>query len=297
MKDTFPDPDQVAETHFIGPDTTRKIVEYFDFPFMLEKHGIVSAGHTHARKGNCFVRNDPLFSQILVCASGEGVILLNGRWHPCSPGTAYITPARARHAYFAAPGKHWEFSWIIYKDTGPENFAEGFSKGQPYEKQVEPELLSFPLQGLYEEATHWQDEIVMQSWIHLANTYVRRALVGDEIDPRLRRLWVQVEDELAHSWDCETMARIANVSEEHLRRLCLQAYSRSPMQRLKWMRIKYASELLLYSNLSIEKIAEEVGYNDAASLTRAFKKSRGLSPAKYRRNIRTQSFEKAAIAS
>ena len=263
---------------------------------MLEKHGIVSAGHTLARKGNFFVRIKPLFSQILVCVSGEGIILLDGRWHLCRPGTAYITPAHAKHAYFAAPGKSWEFSWIIYQDTGPENFAEAFSKGRPYQKQVEPELLSFPLQGLYEEAAHWQDEIVMNSWIHLANTYVRRALVGDQIDPRLRRLWMLVENELAQPWNCAEMSRIANISEEHLRRLCWQAYSKSPMQRLKWLRIRYASELLLYSNYSIEKIAEEVGYNDAASLTRAFKKSHGLSPAKYRRNIRTQSFEKAALA-
>ena len=158
---------------------------------------------------------------------------------------------------------------------------------RPYTKSVDADLLCHPLLGLYGEASHWQDEAVLESWIKLINTYVRRALVGGGVDPRLRRLWRKVEGSLGAQWDCRSMAEIAGVSEEHLRRLSHQAHSQSPMQRLKSLRMNYVAELLAYSNLSIEKISEEVGYTDAASLARAFQQSLGVPPGRYRRRVRS----------
>ncbi|MBK1879316.1 AraC family transcriptional regulator [Pelagicoccus mobilis] len=287
MSQTYPDPQRLEETHFTGRDTFRRSTEHSDYPKMREKHGMLAAGHTVARQGNLFVRLNPSFSQILVSYAGEGVMLIDDRWMPLYPGHAYITPAGAKHAYFAKPDATWEFSWVIYEGTGPNSLGSAFKTEGPYMIEVQNNLLNQPLIGLYNESMHWHDEMVMDSWIQLLDTYVRRALTSEEIDPRLRRLWLKVSENLSHPWNCVNMAEEAKMSEEHLRRLCHQNYSQSPIQRLRSLRIKYASELLLYSNLSIEQISEEVGYNDAASLYRSFLKIRGVSPGKYRRQVRS----------
>ena len=44
-----------------------------------------------------------------------------------------------------------------------------------------------------------------------------------------------------------------------------------------------ARELLVSSTLSITRIAQELGYSDAANFSRAFRKLQGLSPSDYRR--------------
>ena len=40
--------------------------------------------------------------------------------------------------------------------------------------------------------------------------------------------------------------------------------------------------------LSIEEIAEKVGYNDYFYFTKVFKKNTGISPSKYRKNLLMQ---------
>lgn len=50
-------------------------------------------------------------------------------------------------------------------------------------------------------------------------------------------------------------------------------------------RIQKAKELLLDDKLSIEEIAEKVGYNDYFYFLKAFKKNTGTSPSKYRKSI------------
>lgn len=50
-------------------------------------------------------------------------------------------------------------------------------------------------------------------------------------------------------------------------------------------RIQRAKELLADSKLSIDMIAEKTGYNDYFYFTKVFKKTVGMSPSKYRKNL------------
>ena len=51
------------------------------------------------------------------------------------------------------------------------------------------------------------------------------------------------------------------------------------------LRIQRAKELLRDESLSIQEIAEIVGYNDYFYFTKVFKKVEGISPSKYRKEM------------
>ena len=51
-------------------------------------------------------------------------------------------------------------------------------------------------------------------------------------------------------------------------------------------RIQKAKELLEDDRLSVEQIAEMVGYRDYFYFTKVFKKTEGVSPSSYRKNRR-----------
>ena len=51
------------------------------------------------------------------------------------------------------------------------------------------------------------------------------------------------------------------------------------------LRIQRAKELLRDESLSIQEIAEQVGYNDYFYFTKVFKKAQGISPSKYRKSL------------
>lgn len=74
-----------------------------------------------------------------------------------------------------------------------------------------------------------------------------------------------------------SMARLSEMIKEHLK-VNFSDYIAS-------LRIQRAKELLRDESLSIQEIAEIVGYNDYFYFTKVFKKVEGISPSKYRKSI------------
>jgi len=56
------------------------------------------------------------------------------------------------------------------------------------------------------------------------------------------------------------------------------------------LKIETAKELLAASNLSIQEVAFQVGYQDQANFTRLFKKVLNLTPKAYRAMVRKKLF-------
>lgn len=68
------------------------------------------------------------------------------------------------------------------------------------------------------------------------------------------------------------------------------AVGRTPLEYLQEMRINIARDLLKTSNLSINEIADRVGYQDAGYFTILFKKLLATSPNDYRKTVRAKLF-------
>src|SRR4051794_32462150 len=97
------------EVNNTGPATREWLVTEQRCP--LRAHGFGLAGRSRARDGFFFLRPAPPFAQILACISGHGEVLVGGKWEPCGPGHAYLTPFGVRHAYRAIPGESWRVAW------------------------------------------------------------------------------------------------------------------------------------------------------------------------------------------
>lgn len=84
--------------------------------------------------------------------------------------------------------------------------------------------------------------------------------------------------------DLNTLAQILHMSERTLKRR-LQAEGQSYQRLLDATRYQHACDLLHNINLSVEAVAQSLGYQDPANFTRAFRKWSGLSPRDWRRDI------------
>jgi transcriptional regulator GlxA family with amidase domain len=65
-----------------------------------------------------------------------------------------------------------------------------------------------------------------------------------------------------------------------------QATQKTPLAYLQSLRIESAKSLLETQNVPLEKVVQQIGYEDLSSFTRLFKKSTGLSPSQYRKKFR-----------
>jgi transcriptional regulator GlxA family with amidase domain len=63
----------------------------------------------------------------------------------------------------------------------------------------------------------------------------------------------------------------------------------SPLSYVQTLRIEEAKQLLETSNIAVEQVGREVGYEDAASFRRLFRRLSGLGPSDYRRKFQPPS--------
>jgi transcriptional regulator GlxA family with amidase domain len=95
------------------------------------------------------------------------------------------------------------------------------------------------------------------------------------------------EDNMAAAPRLSAVARQANVSTSHLRRLYRSVLRGSPRGEFAKRRFSRAKYLLAVTSLAIAEIATATGYGSASSFSRAFRNGVGVSPDGWRRKQRT----------
>jgi transcriptional regulator GlxA family with amidase domain len=104
---------------------------------------------------------------------------------------------------------------------------------------------------------------------------------GDELVTKLSAF---VENSLPNVPNIRQLAREACMSERTLARHVVAATGLPPLALVQHVRLAKARTLLEASRLSVDKIAELVGYSDATALRRLMKKALGATPSRLRRN-------------
>lgn len=83
----------------------------------------------------------------------------------------------------------------------------------------------------------------------------------------------------------ENIAHQSGLSYEYITRLFQRYESKSPGQYLMDLKINKALELLQSDELTIQEIAEQIGYSDPFTFSKAFKRYIGTAPTHYRKSI------------
>jgi AraC-like DNA-binding protein len=100
----------------------------------------------------------------------------------------------------------------------------------------------------------------------------------DDLVMRVRQMILEQNNEL---WSENAIADRLNVTGRTLRNQ-LRRNGTSYQKILDSLREQIAQDDLMHSTLNIGEIAEHVGYSDARSFRRAFKKWTGMTPDEYR---------------
>lgn len=87
----------------------------------------------------------------------------------------------------------------------------------------------------------------------------------------------------------KTVSEVCNITPEHLSRLFKSETGLNYNDYLNSIRIKHAEKLLsVPSAMSIFEIAMECGFNDSNYFSSVFKKTKGISPYKYRKELQNK---------
>ncbi len=79
------------------------------------------------------------------------------------------------------------------------------------------------------------------------------------------------------------MADYIGINRTYLTSIFKEKMDKSPQEFLMQVRMSKACELLLNTDVPINVVAREVGYEDQMAFSKMFRKKNGLSPDQYRK--------------
>jgi AraC-like DNA-binding protein len=104
-------------------------------------------------------------------------------------------------------------------------------------------------------------------------------------DARIQKAIEYIKDNYNKKITLQELAIVSSLSWQHLIELFKKETGKTPVQFINEYRIKKSIELLKNSNITIEEICSQVGYNDERYFRRIFKYYTGVSPSHLRRTI------------
>lgn len=108
----------------------------------------------------------------------------------------------------------------------------------------------------------------------------------DYAEPLIQQAIAWMDRRLEQPVAINDLADAMHVSYRTLNRRFIETTGMAPLAYLQALKIERCKELLESSNADFESITARVGYEDASSFRRLFKRMTGLSPLQYRRQFR-----------
>lgn len=230
------------------------------------------------------------------------VLIVNGRgWFESQatgrrviePGTAFVVLPKTWHRYRPDPGTGWTESWIEVQGSTVESLlrARVFSAQQPVRK-IEPDAgLEETLDALHHQARSagpgFSAELsaaafgVLAAWEKADRVQPARSRISRAVGEAERVLAERLHEPV----NLQAIAKRLGVGYTHFRRAFKAHTGFAPWQYVLHLRLSRARRLLASSEITLEALAQQLGFSSAFHLSSAFKRAYGIAPEHWRRQL------------
>ena len=95
-----------------------------------------------------------------------------------------------------------------------------------------------------------------------------------------------INENYPHTLSNSVLSEISGYNERHLNRLFVSYTGSSLHKYIINKRMEEASYLLIYSDLPISSVSEQVGFANLSNFSVSFKEHTGMTPSNYRKKLR-----------
>lgn len=245
--------------------------------------------------GTC--KCDPLYSYthyvvhrsiIHFVISGKGILEIDGTRYEVHEHQAFLIP-EGTQAFYQADGEDpWEYVW--FHIGGPKLLSllkeAGLSAESPVYTPLadagEIERLAFDTLHNYQREYYCVGNIYKICDYMIKNSAQRNDPGKNNSLLYIKNVISYIQIHYSENVKIETIAYVCGLNRSYLTRLFKEATGYSLQEYLLSYRMKVATRLLSEGNASIQDIAASVGYSDAFTFSKAFKRHFGKSPSEAR---------------
>lgn len=173
--------------------------------------------------------------------------------------------------------------WIHFSLVPDYAFESGEAFDIPMDALLHEQIKS-PINAHCTARNHSEPMLYHRAAALLHNCFAQHALPLRALPESLRSILHEIETAPASDFSNAHLARHANMSTGHFIRWFKKHMNQSPAAYVHQVRLKQASWMLLFSDLSIGQIAAEVGFRNRDYFSRAFINHVGCGPATFRKN-------------
>ncbi|MEM7572695.1 MAG: AraC family transcriptional regulator [Bacteroidota bacterium] len=243
------------------------------------------------------------FHEIYFITSGKGQFKLNDEYIPFSPGSVLLLPPNKWRRWATVEGQLDGFVLIFEEEFISKFFNDGlflfrfhyfYNNASPSYVQLtttELDNYSAHLTNIKKELIHLQNDSrhFLRATLYLLLINLNRAYTTqfniqeeffeDNLSLRFRRL---LEKEIRQYRDVSFYASTLAVSKSHLTKTLKRTFAKTPAQLIRNRLIVEAKKELLFSQLNIAEISEELNFSEPSNFNRFFKEIVGISPNEFR---------------
>lgn len=224
--------------------------------------------------------------------SGEGVFESGSRTHRVTTGQAILAEIPSHHRYYYDPASKepWEFIFLLFR---PNLILPHWRKflheaGEvPFLAIDSPPVRLARMMVMDAGAGRISDPLIASSCVYQFVTELARMQVTtlqdrDNWPENIRRAAAYIELNYAQMISIDQLSEVVSLSKYHLIRRFSASTGLTPGAYLTRVRTEKAMELLRGTSLSIEAIAQRLGYSSGSYFIRAFRNLTGLTPGEFR---------------
>lgn len=257
------------------------------------------------------------FFEICYVAEGEGIYINNGITYPLKTGTLYCSKPGSRHRIQSADGMLLLFvAFDIVPEESAPDVVRMFETITRYHhlfiqdaEQTSPVLLwqSLLLQtseanAPYPEVINRLAHCLLMSALSLFAEHSIRSYssLGGPDDPTplsgsLKQAKQFIQSRLSDKLTIKDTAEAVHLSVRQLSRILSTELRQTFPAWVRTERLKRASYLLAYTDLSMEEIAQQTGFETVHYFHRVFSDTLRVTPGKFRKSIASKEFDTKLI--
>lgn len=267
-------------------ESPRKLYDY-ELMFIAEGHAVMhyNKKRYHLEKNDIFYLKPNIENHIYIEeGSGFRTHCIHFDWVKPSPENDFSVEEFYLHSFSLSD--HEERSQKLEKrpQPCPEDFTlPAHTKGRGihdfaglfarcYYHYIESDLVNY----LYLKSAFY--EIIALLYTQCCPKYAAKI-----VHPQIQQAQKYIAENYSLKLSVPVLAAKYNLSPKYFGMLFKQATDKSVSQYIRDIRIQVSMEMLSESNLSLEQIADTIGFENSFYFSNCFKKTTGIAPSEYRR--------------